>query len=87
MCRIGTKTLRDTLTMLTAQLAVMWIPWGVRVLEEAISHSSSSGCAVRQTLQQPQISTPSQGLRHQAGSFWKLPSCQAKLSSGATMFS
>ena len=69
----GKHSLRDTLTVLHARLAVPWAPWGVRVLEEAMSHSSSSGCAVRQTLQQPQTSTPSQCLGHQASSFWKLP--------------
>lgn len=48
-------------------------PWGVKVLEEAKSHSSSSGWAVRQIPWQPQASTTSQCLGHQAGSFWKLP--------------
>lgn len=72
MCSIqGKKTsLRGLLTLIVvpgAWLAILWALWGVRVLKETMSHSSSPGCAARQTLQQPLAST-----RNQACSFWKL---------------
>lgn len=69
----GKHFLRDAFTVPGAWLAMPWAPWGVRVLEETMTHSRSSGSAVRQTLQQPQIFAPSQHLDHQASSFWKLP--------------
>lgn len=85
MCRTEAKTLRDTLTVLGACVAVPWVPWGIRALKEAMSRSISSGCAVRQTLRQsrPQpfmVSGPPGWF------FWKLLSCQAKLYLEVTVF-
>lgn len=66
----GKTSLRGILTLIVvpgAWLAILWAPWGVRVLKETVSHSSFPGCAARQTPWQPLAST-----RHQAHSFWKL---------------